>query len=65
MIEQIPEHLQPQRNPGLYEAGRLCGVCRAVLSRNNPRTKCAPCQLAAMPAAEVIAETLDNPDLVA
>ena len=63
MIEQIPLHLQPERNPGLYEANRLCGVCRAVLSRNNPRTTCAPCQLAAMPASELIAEVLDSMEI--
>ena len=63
MIERIPQHLQPKRNPGLYEANRPCRVCRCVLSQNNPRDICAPCQLAAMPAAERIVETLDSMDI--
>ena len=54
MIETIPQHLLPERDPGIYEAGRTCSVCHCLLSRNNPRNRCAPCQLAAMPECEVI-----------
>ena len=63
MIEHVPLRYQPDRDPGPYEANRPCGVCSAVLSRNNPRDICAPCQLAAMPAAELIADTLDRMDI--
>jgi hypothetical protein len=63
MIEHIPLRDQPDRNPGLYEANRHCGVCSCALSRNNPRSTCAPCQLAAMPAAELIAEALDSMEI--
>ena len=63
MVEKIPQHLQPERNPGLYEANRPCRACSAVLSRNNPRDICAPCQLASMPAAELIAETLNSMEI--
>ena len=63
MIERIPPEDQPARNPGLYEADRHCGVCSAVLNRNNPRERCAPCQLAAMPAAELIAEAPNSMEI--
>jgi hypothetical protein len=63
MIEHIPPEDQPKRSPGLYEAKRLCRVCRCVLSQNNPHERCAPCQLAAMPTAELIAESLDSKDI--
>jgi hypothetical protein len=60
MIERIPLTDQPERNPGPYEADRHCGVCSAVLSRNNPGPRCAPCQLAAMPEAELVLEAMNR-----
>lgn len=51
MIIELPI---PDRNPGMYAADRVCPVCAAVLSRNNPGPRCRPCQLAAMPECEVI-----------
>lgn len=46
MIETIPKHLLPVRDPGLFEPGRRCehesdGVrCITTLSRNNPGPNC-------------------------
>ena len=42
MIINLP---LPDRNPGLYEAGRRCSGYSCVLSRNNPTGTCQPCQL--------------------
>lgn len=53
MIETIPLHLQPERDPGPYPKDRAC-PCGAILNRNNPGDRCAPCQLASMPECEVI-----------
>lgn len=44
----------PDRDPGPFPAERRCVSCRCFLSRNNPRGRCAPCELAAMPACEVV-----------
>ena len=62
MIEQIPAHLLPERNPGPYPAGRTCSHarCQTVLNRNNPGPRCEAHKLAAMPEVELIAETLDR-----
>jgi len=62
MIEQIPKHLLPERNPGAYPQGRACR-CGCVLSRNNPGPLCQPCSLDVMPAAELIAETLNSMEI--
>ena len=62
MIEQIPKHLLPERNPGAYPPGRACS-CGTILNTSNPGPSCAPCQLASMPAAELIADTLDRMEI--
>ena len=67
MIIQLPT---AERNPGPYDAQRECRVCGCFLNRSNPHSRCAPCQLAAMPDSEVLAEVLDLrsqdwPDVVA
>ena len=51
MIIQLPI---ADRDPGPYPAKRRCLVCRCFLSRNNPRGRCAPCELASMPVCEVV-----------
>lgn len=42
MIETIPQHLQPVRDPGPYEPGRVCVHARCItrLHRNNPGPHC-------------------------
>lgn len=54
MIIQIPKRHMPVRDPGPYPKDRVCSSCPTVLNRNNNTDMCAPCQLAAMPACEVI-----------
>jgi hypothetical protein len=51
MIIELPI---PDRNPGPYERKRPCADCGAFLLTTNPGPYCAPCELAAMPACEVI-----------
>ena len=68
MVEKIPTAYLPQPDPGPYEPGRVCSHarCGCLLSRNNPGPKCAPCQLASMPAEELVAEVIDiSPDWAA
>lgn len=60
IIEHIPLHLQPQPNPGIFPEGRRCSDCECFLSRNNPRSLCAPCQLASMPVCEVLSLTPED-----
>jgi hypothetical protein len=62
MIEHIPLEDQPERNPGAYPHGRAC-CCGTKLNRNNPGPSCHSCQLAAMPSAELIAETLNSMEI--
>ena len=67
-IVHIP--ISVERDPGPFPANRPCPDCGAYLNRSNSGPRCAPCQLAAMPDAEVIAEVLDlrardYPDAVA
>jgi hypothetical protein len=62
MIERIPPQDQPDRNPGAYPQGRACS-CGAILRTTNPGPRCAPCSLASMPAAELIANTLNSMEI--
>lgn len=58
MIEYIPTSLLPERNPGIYPAGRVCG-CGCLLSRSNPGPRCRPCTWERMPESERMAEVID------
>ena len=54
MIEQIPKHLLPSRNPGPYPFGRVCqhAHCLTRLNTSNPGPLCLRHQLLSMPECE-------------
>ena len=54
LIEHIPLSLQPQRDPGPFQCGRVCrhAHCLTRLNRNNPGPLCHRHLLLSMPAAE-------------